>query len=532
MLDFCGAHESLNRADGASRSSDRLSIYLDWATNSKERLFERCDYLSSLHEDLSSIYGEKHFAFPILSGMGFSIECALTGRYTLNDPASGMQYISRETYPLLIHCDRRVAVRFRIQNCGDILIIVDEHWGMPYMVYDMESREYWQVSVSTIPETQGVSLAEAALTLLNAFSAKDEGFSGLTINDKENEEIVLIGGGYTNISHFFWNDLGGFCTYASLSGKNTKIRSAIVLSNMFFLEGLFTTSANTNILNSFDSVDWQDRYIALTRQGLGKAAFVRLSSLGVPAIARNHIIFSARNEALPSSEQAPCLSSKTIITITLRSGRRTLVDQCEVFLSAIKHLAHYHWKNPIHVLIDGPCAESGLLRKGDRPQQSQSQNFQKELLSLGISSDDFTGLPLKDQIRAYSRSDVVLTYYSGGIAKFLSFSNSPIVLIGPSDLLPHEIFRAQQLPEIFRQRILNTSLNGAIFWVHRLNMAYLNLIIPPTTIDPAVVRSKEPDKGFHTDFEIYEWQAISDALRNSLLWRKNTPNPEMASRTQ
>ena len=458
-----------------------------------ERAFICCIPLASMHE-----FAERTSNYSVsrkIELMGFSIEAARTGRYSAL--IDGDLVFSTESYPLIVFYDRRVGIRFQTPT-RDLCIITDEYWGIPHCIYDLNSGNYFDTGLSTIPVRDGLLML---LSALHYYVIR-----GFTIQPKaQTVNISLLTGGNNNIAHFFWNYLGGACVYNSIPECSPCVE-LFSLSDSFQLDGALFHLSNCHRFVPLADISWQERLLRVF-PSVGKSCIVRLSGFGMLPPLNKALL----PEMLPhSNDETPLL-----LTLTVRSTNRRLVDQVGHYIQVVK-ACRDQFGNAIEVLVDGPCLQSNQFDSAaSHPEFEVIQELINNLNALGVRCRSMAGFSLTDQLREARRSNCVLTYFSGGNCKFTGIVSCPIIFMCPPCSVSNSHCKTiSGLPEFYSSDLIKQHFTQDHFFMDPSYLTYPNYPIPYLTPDPKKVIAVSPEQGLGSDFAVPVGHLIDMVIRS------------------
>jgi hypothetical protein len=477
----CSQIYSVLQSDLQAQENQSLRLILDSTRLLHKNAFLLCSELTPLHA-FAVESGNNALVHKIESG-GFSIKAAADGIYSAI--VDTKELLSSETYPLIIHYDRRVAVRFVSEN-RDLYIVTDEYWGIPYLIYDANTCSYFQYPQSTIPAMDGLRMLIAAIQYFKCVGIH---LSAVNIA----HPVGLLLGGNNNIAHFFWNYLGAACVLNGLT-KAQPCEYLFSLSDNFQMEDILISISQCHYFSDLSRLSWQERLFRLTPL-VGKLCFVRLSGHGLmPPIV----------DSLLKSVERHKLSFDSIkLVLTVRSTSRKLDNQIDKYLH-IANACKQVYGDRLEILIDGPCRQSGELEaNANHPEYEVIKYLLAQLINIGVHSTNLMGLSLEEQMINIGSAQCILTYISGSNAKFLGLVDCPIICMAPdSQVLRNGIRSYSQLPPFVAATDVACHFNDAYFFQDLSYAAYLSKVNPVITFRPQDVVSSDLEQNFYSDFDI------------------------------
>jgi len=443
-----GRIESLTSSNLAFIAAELRSTFNDFAFKEDQSLdmvsqFANADivrnqYLSSpqLEDFLEGLL----FSQPWMSRQGCALSALINKKYKFYRNSNSEWYQGHYSWPCLIDSDHRIVIPAYTET--DFLFVVcDEYFGVPDGVFNFRDLTYYMHGWSPITR----HLKEGLFSMLKSiiawyFYAKKSTrcMSDLT-SEKDISKSCLLLGGALNPSHIIWNYIGGL-ELVTRSGNHRNIDFIVQTSELYY--PLTIEESKHLKLHHMDPFRQIEELVSL---GLDNSLFARLSDAGNnPKVCENIHNRSISKFALGHGVSQDILSrtenlwhpskNKSIrIVVSIRAGRRKIVDQVSFFISIFVKLLEV--VPSLEIIFDGSAAGPSSNQELEIEIAREIANgFSSQHLTIAscISFEHVIGEPMEYQSLVYKGADTYITYFSGGNAKILNFIKGIGVLMTPN----------------------------------------------------------------------------------------------------
>lgn len=465
---------------------------------------------------LSSASSRHDFMYP----QCFNLIALKKGFFTISDSVGDDIAFTDRSFLLLYSGTSWIAIPFLDKKTNKFyFLICNEYWGFPCTIIDFASLTYYTDCSSPLFRNNHQQVIKSISTvIINIIANILAGFFNFK---RKSAAPVLVVGGVTNISHILWNYIGGLAVLE---------RCDLLLSNINIVaisELLFDVDELTSLDFSFLYTKGIKALTQLRSLNCLSALHVRFSDAGInPNVCSKLLADSTKfmctevETAILNPTTLPTISKTIkntspslhhtslaasldkIITITLRCGKRKLIDQANTYFNALR-LVRENLGSDIQVLIDGHSKSTLPIPKEIL---EESNRLESDLIESGINSINLIGLDIYSQINLIANSNSFVTYLSGGNAKFIGFCSIIGVLIGPH--CPMVLNGKRDLPTVCKARpgnveqaYLETFSSDDSFGVYHDTAAYQYLVNPSLVLhDEMTKASNDADKEIQDSF--------------------------------
>jgi hypothetical protein len=465
-----------------------------------------------------------------------SISAIINGKFEFEDfsKIQSSKFYSEFTWPCLIERDNRLVIPVSCEHTGERLFVVcDEYWGFPSAVVDFKNKLIFSTESSPITRgpdyTRSITMIARNIIAWIYYTSK---FS----KHQHPAKRYLFTGGTVNPSHIIWNFLGG----ANLLNKIRRFYKVdydiIQTSDLLFeSDKIFDNIINVSSLSPIRQVEY------LCANGMSHATAIRLTDNGINPhfcedLCGNFIARRMRHEYSSTLSEKPFRQyfqdmgfSKCRIGITVRAGRRKVLDQVGFLVEVIKGLTDA--LEQVTIIFDGSATGNMASIKIENDIATQvSRRFRTEHPDLQAKVDfqSAIGLTIEEQVLIYKDLDSYLTYTSGGNAKFIGFNKRIGVVIGPdseeiahakkslSDVIANSRVMAELAQIVFLSEDVFVVSHDYTGYAHELSPDLLCLGDPVSKTNSNTIDGT-PKSSFHNDFRMDSSYVIA-ALKKSLFY--------------
>ena len=531
LEDICAIAEILESLIGEDFASDDS---LDCCTGYKDFNYVAENYFEA--HRLALMLGD-HVRQPWMVAQSCNLWASIHKKFSFR--IRGSSYDAFYSWPCIIGNDNRLVIPCT-DGISTFFVLCDEYWGFPCCVYDFKNRHFF--STGSSPVTRNVSNGmRSVLRNITAWTILHNQYLA-TSNQQthaDRKPYIYVGGA-PNPSHILWNYLGGIRFAVKCVGSD-RFDSVVCSTDL-----LFSMPDYGLELKSLHTYNELERIRLLVDRGYGSSISLRFTDAGLnPNVCREVSSGCNRGLASPSSSIGirkhvlenilgfpHITASPDVILLSIRSGKRKIVNQANFFLELIKCLLAN--REHLWIVLDGSS-------EGGWSQAEQDSIIAKTIISaantsLGIDGQRLSirsaiGISISDQTLSYRFINSYLTYVSGGNAKIVPFCNRSGVVVGPSS---HIVDNAMiSLDDAIEKTGLQKSpasyafdLNDKFLLSHDYS-GYSSLIIPPHAISGSPVRQDQSGLGsertveFNSDFTL-DPHGAHRSLEKCLLYNRSS----------
>lgn len=317
----------------------------------------------------------------------------------------------RSTQQQLVMCGNLGAVIFYFFPCIKKIIAVRGWIAWPILIYDINNR-----TIANINHKQNENIEEFRPYLESLHWSE---------NGKRNDDVALLIGFNANIGHFYHNELSALHNLY-LTGDIKYIDRIICYKYVPIKLKEYINFLNKNIL-IHEFLSDKDTIDDVNNCRLA----LRITDLTVSkSLATSLINFSRENFTYAPFQRS---SASVRVLFTIRTGRRRLLNQIEIFIEAIKLLQVTFGR--ILIIFDGITAVNwqDISRFVQEEESVASQVIQAFAASNNIEFETIIGKTLEQKIVVISQCDFAITVKGNGLLPTVQWiANIPTFVHGNS----------------------------------------------------------------------------------------------------